>query len=116
MSTSTKLLKNNWFVQSCFRHECKYPDTTRGTYKGIPVETFDNFEYNDVKFRISNALYTAYIKEGQSGIRKGAMKWIEQWIYEFSKQNGTYPFWCVPKLRKNTNMRSIHKKQKTNVD
>ncbi len=102
MTTSAKLLNNKQFVESCFQHKVTYPKTTRKIYKGIPVEIFDNFSYDDVMFTISEELYNKHIieiKHGQKEVRSGAMKWIEQIIYEYTKQNDKYPYWCIPKMK-----------------
>ncbi len=78
MSTSSRLVANKYFTESCFKHTTQYPNTTRGQYKGIPVETFDSFNYDDVMFTVSMNIYKNQLKQGQHEVRPGAMKVIEQ--------------------------------------
>ncbi len=101
MTTSTRLLSNKKFAESCYQNTVKYPNTTRTTFEGIPVELFDDFDYNDVLFTISKEIYIKHIKDEQNQVHPGAIKWIEQVIYEYTKKDGsTYPYWCIPKMRK----------------
>ncbi len=102
-TTSARLLQNTYFVESCFKHSNQYPHTTRSIHQGIPVETFDDFDYNDVKFTVSLEVYHTHIKNEAStdkfdAVKPGAMKHIEQIIYEQSKVGPRIPYCCIPKL------------------